>query len=301
MLAPANKGLDERVHEFFGRLGESMGMLLVQGTPYGRLFEGVKERNFMDMGFIEKEFSFLADTIAEDDRITREMVVNSGKLKASNQNLVTDLRSIKNSYLTHLDETRFFDETKERIGTYLDEYGRIIEGKIEDRIRKEDDVVKTQINKYFDNLGNFLKIIRVYNKEEGWKKERASRDGGMMLRVLDTLLRQMQEYIDDWGTNVAPSKADYGHITRLQANKKLAVGFAEHAIGYIAAELYMKENHDFMEKAPELFRQPDSFVFGNMMASEKLRPYQDKIWSIMEEKAASMGISLSRSKRDSPE
>ena len=66
---------------------------------------------------------------------------------------------------------------------------------------------------------------------------------------------------------------------------KLVIGNVySHLLGYVAAELYIKENPDFMEKAPKLFRKPKDYIKNKLiLEADYIQNYREILNKYLEE------------------
>ena len=270
--------INNRVDEFFGRLGESMGRELVKGIPYERLFENCKPRNFSDLESHGKRVDAeldQADKIREIIEQKNRAMVNSYEL----YKLVSDdckrVLAAKRAYDKDNDTSKFrqtlqksveeFLEKSEGIGARRRFYQSVLDS-FSDYMDAEQEFYQNV------NLMVQTKILAENSKDEEEKEDMES-EANHLYRMANIYLESLVHTVNSIGHDLERNEF-------LMESNELVMNIngriqGEHFIGYICAELYAQQNPNFMEEVKELFRKPKQAILRDYIREELFEPYQE--------------------------
>lgn len=274
------------VQEFFGRLAEEIGRVIVDDS-HRRLFEGRAPRHYSDMSFFEQKVRDLADDIADTNNSTdtiQEQLNNAAGLFELTQDYYN---SMLRTTIEYCDDMNFwkmahalakmrtdYDKKVAEIGKsetpspFLDHFQEFLfeRGMLYERIQNmQAQVMATEKT---ENEGDAYQYRR--NASEHFKK------------VVESL-----KMIRGFKLPLMKNAIDLHARAASMCSMTMAAGGIDanmHHFGYAAAELYVMNNPDWLEKAPELFRQTDEFMLDSFIFTEEIKPYVEKHRQIMAEK-----------------
>ncbi len=238
-----------KIDEFFGRLGESIGRNLVENTKFAYFFENEKPRNYSNKDFFKEEcdlwLNFWSSNI-ENGEIKRNMFNNS-KVKMG---LITKFVYDVGNCLTNKDLdfkeivkiVENYEKCSKGVGFELEFNDLVGKGKNFNELK--DDLISC-LERYKMNKNNYKKIINTYEKLKTFSNKNGEN------------LRRMKKHIKR---------------SRLVSKNRLEDLYC-HLIGYTVAEQFIKNDTEFMEKAPIVFRQNNETIYNYYFLSDFMKPY----------------------------
>ena len=240
---------DKKVCEFFGRLGESISMLLVKNTDFEYLFKNTKPRNYSDFKFFEKEYTSWIDTlisVIEHNKRKKRMFFNSRKKANLIINCVEQVGKIINIYKER-NNSEFVDRINREIINYETKSKKVgFEFTFNDLVGKGKEFIdlKNKLKFYLENK-DYRKTLLTFKKMNDFSDK--------CPRILNKIEKEIKK-LDMGGRNIAKDLYD-------------------HLFGYVVAEQYIKNDSNFIENVPTIFRQSDKEVFNNYFLKDYLAPY----------------------------
>lgn len=277
--------LDIRIDEFFGRIASEIGRN-VADNKHSRLFHGLQPRHFSDMETFEKHASGYMDIFADSYRNLVEKtarISNSSEIMGIHIYFVTTMMDALRKYDAERDIDKLV-ETTGKVFRELPEKEKKLEGlktfgELNEKHEKFHKIIESLI---VDIRG--IKGIRDKDRDSGdyfINESRAEAEQSYIATAFENI-RKISEIIEECRTALVSTERHY---------KTLGLGlnpanwnFSEHFIGYVAAELYMKENPEFRDWLPELFRMRSSEIAEKFFKNKALEPYLDKLNTLIDEK-----------------
>jgi len=252
--------------EFLGRLSEGIGKELLKNTKYRYLYEQYQPRNWSNLDeFMKAVPTFAAATVADikRDQIKDGIILNSVAYTEKTMTpYVGELERIFTKYDEDHDEIMMAKEVNDAFDMYISNH------------KENEEIIKKGIMPGFLDLHSlFIQLVEQMNKNVGYLLEakKAYKDPQN-----DKEKVEAEQSVVEFHEVI---KKNYGSLEKVvlktidiaESNKKIndmkgapaklaIANVYSHLLGYVAAELYIEENPDFMEKAPELFRKPKGYI-----------------------------------------
>lgn len=156
----------------------------------------------------------------------------------------------------------YFEEVSHSLRTRLNPSLRNLLNKKFPKLVKNDN----EVDEFFGRLGVLMgmELVKNTNHEhlfDGYEP--------MFLSDMNELESRLNAFVD---------KEEFSGNTVLYANyDQIRSGLLNHCIGYIAAELFINGNHEFMEEAKQLFRRTNRHVRKNYIDIDDISPYRELI------------------------
>jgi len=258
MLNPKkSKYPDIEIEEFFGRLGESVGRNLLKNTQYEELFKNHDEREWSNLDIFKENAEYFNKRIREELKSLElaKTVVSNDKMRLR----ILELLSIR----TEINDEEY-DLTR-NINNYIKKQIKTLSDfnnankNISNYTRKEIGSVYTECIKEIKDM------IRLIIPEE------VSDDAVLQMRSLNYDLKKNIETIKSVLQSPIISYDDKISISRDHLGKFL------HYKGYVAAEIFVKNNPDYMKTAPKLFRMKNKKIIKKIFNKIDYKPYEQQL------------------------
>ncbi len=273
------KELDNRVQEFFGRLGEEIGKELTKGTEFEYLFQNYKPREFSNPQFFESEYGKYIKNQAVYDLYANffEDVVNNMQKYHSVLSTLTNQSSI---LLNELKQTGNFNNLLKLIKDSLEKYTSLPNTDFVEKYnllannsskRRPISNFNTSIELFKDNHIYFLKNLNSLRLQ---KQNKTSDLTETDLDNAKTYLKSMYvslDMIQNMGILPVKFSISSNEINKIQDTSH----FSAHFLGYIAAEKYLKDDPNFLVMVPSLFKLPNEAIEKRFMKKELFAEFNE--------------------------
>lgn len=279
------ESVDNRVDEFFGRLGEEIGRRLPGNEDF---FNGNGPRRFSDHDFFRKSAGEYLDFLIELEK-KNDVIVEA-------QNDTIDIINVWIDYSNNLNlAMRDYRESddKEKLFEAVNQNIKEVNQKLADFNGKrllEDyvDVRDLLISCDKGIIEDLTEAMKLQNMQENEKDEDdINYLEKMRCQAMESAYSTLEQAYDC--LEITKNSCSFNLSSTFNQLKEYFIlkNFVDHFYGYISAEMYMDKNPGFMEDAPALFRLPDSEIEARFMDEESFQPYM----KILEEVEADRGLS----------
>jgi len=258
--------IDRLCDEFLGRLSEDIGKELLKNTKYEYLYEQYEPRDWSNLDeFMKAVPTFAAATIAnlKRDQIEDEFILNTIKY-AQNTMIpyVGDLERTFKKYDEDHDKIMMTKEVGDAFKIFLSNCKKnkviIKKGVMSGFLDLHKTFINTiqQINK---NVSYLLEAKNVYKNSQNDNEKTEAKH---YVTEFYELIKNNYNILEETALkifNIAESNKRI-NIMKSAPAKFIISNIYSHFLGYVAAELYIKENPDFMKKVPKLFRKPKEYI-----------------------------------------
>ena len=263
---------DHIVQEFFGRLGESVGIECVQGTKYSYLVDGREPEHCSDLNFLKEICSLTFEYLNSYRKFiesSKMQIKNSLKLVGISKEYFSDLVDVVEKYPTEINEKEILNSIGQRTVKYLQwrkELGKSLLPKVIEDDNKFNDTIELLVDGMVDGLSS--------------KSQHSEYEYQMFMT---TNLKTIKGIIECYGVNINEARLKLESTIRKIDNYLHETEV--HLVGYVAAEQFMEQNADFMLQVPNLFKMSNKDIFEKFINDESLKPYKDAMTQLKEEKS----------------
>jgi len=269
MLRPDNSEKHDEIDEFFGRMGESLGRYFVQNTRYAYLFDEQPERDWTDRGYQDSDIEMFLDSVDRmqimDDDVF-EIMNNTTKVGTAAIGYLKRSIDILRKYVNDEPIELIREEVKANIQANLN----ILNQAIQNKMPLPCDVQR-HVQAYLMTANRFNNR---FLKEQKSRKNTTSKISSGDIEDMNLLLKAIRY-------DIKLFRVEKIGLPNAKALSKVTDVIIHHK-GYIAAEIYMKENPDYKNAMPKIFRMPNDEVKKLCFNQQSLQPHYDKISPLIE-------------------
>lgn len=228
------------VDEFFGRLGEILGYRIAEGTDLERIFKKEDMQEWSQPEAFKELTRSIADGI-ENIEIGRK---NEEEAKKNAESLFKRMQEglgvLKSLLIDYNSQSGLNSEAK-----------MVFPGEIR---RMVGDIYSLKNPVDFETLSEIVRNLNKLLVQVMLPNESANKQN-IESKSVENLVASIDESLAKYSSNLIYSSPS------LEKSRRHVSGYLNHLYGYVAAELFVKQNPDWESQLPELFRTPSKEIY----------------------------------------